>query len=482
MNALSEKRFLNMPNGFSSLFFTQMFSTISFAVLYATLVLYMKSQLHMSSKEADLITGVYFACNFSLHLLSGYLGGRFFSYRGLVITGIIFQLIGCVILSHGTMQSLYWGLSCMLIGTGTMVTCLNMLVSQLFSANDVQKRQSGFLWNYSGMNLGFLLGFSLAGYFQLHVDYSMLFFITAANNVLAVVILLTRWKYMADQNTLMSRATNKFSRYLLGFFIVLILLPILTWLLQHTHFSDDLVLSIGGIVGIALIIIASKNTGAERNKFFAFIILLLSAQIFWIVYQLVPMGLTLFAKDNLDRHVFGFLIAPGWIPNINAVAIIIGAPLLGILFVWLKNKMRSPLLPMQYSFGLALSAIGLLILPIGIALSHNGYTAFIWIFATYVLQAIAELLISPIGYSMVGQLIPARWQSICMGSTLLNSGVAAVLASYFSNYALGKTGSSNPVVTNPSYSHMFSQLGWITMAVAIVLFALTPVLNRLIRD
>ena len=119
-----------------------------------------------------------------------------------------------------------------------------------------------------------------------------------------------------------------------------------------------------------------------------------------------------------------------------------------------------------------ISAIGLLILPIGIALSHNGYTAFIWIFATYVLQAIAELLISPIGYSMVGQLIPARWQSICMGSTLLNSGVAAVLASYFSNYALGKTGSSNPVVTNPSYSHMFSQLGWITMAVAIVLFAL----------
>src|SRR3989338_9841363 len=136
MEFLAKRRyFLNQPHGFSAIFFTQMFSTISFAVLYATLVLYMKQQLHFSSKQADLITGVYFACNFALHLLSGYLGGRFFSYRGLVITGIIFQLIGCVILSHGTMQSLYWELSCMLIGTGTMVTCLNMLVSQLFSAN-----------------------------------------------------------------------------------------------------------------------------------------------------------------------------------------------------------------------------------------------------------------------------------------------------------------------------------------------------------
>ena len=97
------------------------------------------------------------------------------------------------------------------------------------------------------------------------------------------------------------------------------------------------------------------------------------------------------------------------------------------------------------------------------------------------LQAIAELLISPIGYSMVGELVPLRWQSICMGSTLLNSGVAAVLASYFSNYALGSGESSNPLVTNPSYSHMFNQLGWATMGVAAILFLLVPVLNRLIN-
>ncbi|MCX7125336.1 MAG: MFS transporter, partial [Gammaproteobacteria bacterium] len=161
MKAVEHKtHFLNMPNGFSSLFFTQLFSTISFAVMYATLVLYMKQQLHFSSDQADLITGVYFACNFALHLLSGYLGGRLFSYRGLVVTGIFFQLIACLFLSHGTLQTLYWGLACMLIGTGTMVTCLNMLVSQLFRSDEVEKRQTGFLWNYSGMNLGFILGFS----------------------------------------------------------------------------------------------------------------------------------------------------------------------------------------------------------------------------------------------------------------------------------------------------------------------------------
>lgn len=483
MNTHTAKpRFLNMPNGFSALFFTQLFSTVSFAVLYATLVLYMKAQLHMTSAQADLITGVYFACNFSLHLLSGYLGGRFFSYRGLVVIGIIFQLIGCVILAHGTLASLYWGLSCMLIGTGTMITCLNMLLSQLYETSDVQRRQSGFLWNYSSMNAGFLFGFTLAGYFQLHINYSMLFSITAANNVLALVILFTQWKHMSDRNTIFSNAASdeKTRRFFGGLLIVFTLLPALNWLLRHTTFSDDLVLTIGGLVALALIAIAVRNQGPDRKKLFAFVILLFSAQIFWVVYQLAPMGLTLFAKDNVDRHIFGFLIAPGWIQNINSITIVIGAPLLGILFVWMKRKMKSPLLPLQYSAGLMISGLALLILPVGIALGVNGYTAFVWLFSTYVFQAIAELLISPIGYSMVGQLVPARWQSICMGSILLNSGVAAVLASYFSNYALGKSGSSNPLVTNPSFSHMFNVLGWWTFAIGVLLLLITPLLNKLI--
>lgn len=485
MESITAKRyFLNMPHGFSSLFFTQLFSTISFAVLYATLVLYMKEQLQFSSAQANLITGVYFACNFALHLLSGYLGGRFFSYRGLVMTGILFQLIGCIILTNGTLSSLYWGLSYMLVGSGTMITCLNMLVSQLFDANDTQKRQSGFLWNYSGMNFGFMFGFTLAGYFQLHVNYTMLFLITAANNMVALIVLLSQWKLMGDHNTILSRSekTIRIYRYVMGSVMILALLPILNWLLRHTDFSDHLVLVVGAIVAIALVIIACRNTNAERRKLFAFIILLLSAQIFWIIYQLAPMGLTLFAKYNVDRHVFGFLIAPGWIQNINSVTIIIGAPLLGVLFVALQKQLRSPLLPLQYGAGLILSAIGLFVLPIGIAYNHHGYTAFIWLFITYVLQAIAELCISPIGYSMVGQLVPTRWQSICMGSTLLNSGVAAVLASYFSNYALGSSGSHDPLITNASYSHSFNQLGGLTILVAIILFAITPWLNRLIRD
>lgn len=481
---MTEKNSLNMPSGFWSLFLTQLLSAINFAVMYATLILYIKQQLHMSSQEADLITGVYFACNFSLHLLSGYLGGRFFSYRGLVTLGLLFQFIGSVILGEGSHHLLYWGLSCVLIGTGTMVTCLNMLVSQLFSTAETQKRQTGFLWNYSGMNMGFILGFTLAGYYQLQMQYNVLFMLTAIINVFAMIVLLLRWQYVADKDTIYSHATrsSRCPRLIIGCFIVVILIPVLHWMLSHTNFSDHLVLAIGVIVAVFLLWVIFRHHGGERNKFLVFYILLLSAQIFWILYQLAPMGLMIFAKNNVDLHIMNFRIAPGWIPNINSITIIFGAPLLGLLFVWLHSKMQSPLLPFQYSVGLMLSGLGLLILPIGIMFAHNGYTALGWLVATYFLLAIAELFINPIGYSMVGQLVPIRWQSLCMGSLLLNSGVAAVLASVFSSDVLRKSESSNPLITNPYYAHSFHLLGLTALGVGVLLFLLRPLLNRLINE
>ncbi len=477
-------RFLGMPQGFGAIYFTQLFSTISFAVIFSSLVLYMQEQVRLSATQADLITGVYFAYNFALHMLAGYLGGRFLSYRGLVIIGLVFQLIACLLLAHGALASLYWGLACMLIGTGTMVTCLNMLLSQLFQADEVGKRQSGFLWNYSGMNIGFILGFTLAGYFQLKTNYTMLFLLTAVNNIIAMVILFSQWRRMRDKDTIFSRATAKarLKRIGIGTLIILALVPLLQVLLHHTQFSDDLVLSVGFLMLVVLFLIAFKHHDAARKKLFAFIILIVSAQFFWIIYQLAPMSLTIFAKNNVNLHLFGFRIAPGWIQNVNSITIVIGGPLLALFFTWIRRKTKTTaLLPLQYSTGLFLSSLSLLILPLGIALGDpRGFMAFGWLFVTYVLQGTAELLISPIGYSMVGQLIPTRWQGLGMGTTLLNLGVAAVFASFFLVYAMGPRETLDPLITNPFYSRAFMQLGFLALAVAVILVIATPFIKRLI--
>ena len=440
--------------------------------------------LGLSSHQANIITGVYFAYNFALHLLSGYLAGRLFSYRSLIATGLVFQMIGCFVLVLDNLTSLYWGLSCMLVGTGTMVTCINMLVSQLYSHDDPQ-RESGFLINYSAMNIGFVLGFSLAGFFQLNQDFNRLFFITAFTNCLTLFIMVFAWKQLKDKNTEFIKANRKqrWQRLALGFSLVILLVPILNTMLKHESISDDLVLAAGVLMAFVIIYFAIKQPALARKKFFVFLILLLMAQIFWVIYQLAPMALTLFAQYNVDRQVFGFTIAPGWIQNINSVTIILAGPVLVYAIKKLQLRGKEFNIPAKYSVGLALAAAGLLVLPIGIYFANpdTGYVAFGWVFICYVLEALAEVFIGPIGYAMVGKFVPSKYQSQMMGVVLLNSGVAAVLASFFSNYALGKQDSTKPWITNSHYSHAFLQLGIVTAIVAVVLLLLLPVFKRWLR-
>ncbi|WP_280123953.1 hypothetical protein [Coxiella endosymbiont of Ornithodoros amblus] len=185
---------------------------------------------------------------------------------------------------------------------------------------------------------------------------------------------------------------------------------------------------------VVFFLIAFKHYNAARKKLFAFIILIVSVQFFWIIYQLAPMGLTVFVKNSVNLHLFGFRIVPGWIQNVNSVTIVIGGPLLALFFTWIRRKTKTTaFLPLQYSIGFFLSSLSLLILSIGMALGDpQGFMVFGWLFVTYILQGTAELLISPISYSMVGKLIPTCWQELGIGTTLLNLGAVAIFASFFS--------------------------------------------------
>ena len=57
---------------------------------------------------------------------------------------------------------------------------------------------------------------------------------------------------------------------------------------------------------------------------------------------------------------------------------------------------------------------------------------FSWLFIFYVFQSIAELLISPVGYAMIGRLAPRKYQGIMMGAWMLQTGLGSLFAKDFS--------------------------------------------------
>lgn len=59
-----------------------------------------------------------------------------------------------------------------------------MMLTQQFENNDGD-RESAFFWNYAGMNIGFFIGFTIAGIYQGKQSYNTLFLITTITNIIA---------------------------------------------------------------------------------------------------------------------------------------------------------------------------------------------------------------------------------------------------------------------------------------------------------
>src|SRR3954466_1442174 len=224
-----KRRFAAAPGGTAVLFFIQIFSTLVFAVLYSRLDIYATKHLQLSVKSATMLMGVFGAFNYGLHLFGGYLGGRFLSNRNLFVWGMALQVAGCACIAGGTLPLFYIGLALFLTGSGLNVTCINMMLTQRFTPED-PRREGAFLWNYAGMNVGFFVGFSVAGHFQATESYSNLFVFATLGNFCAIILAVWSWKTLADRHSQLLEATpQKFRMRLLAGIAILIGLVPVVW-------------------------------------------------------------------------------------------------------------------------------------------------------------------------------------------------------------------------------------------------------------
>lgn len=201
--------------------------------------------------------------------------------------------------------------------------------------------------------------------------------------------------------------------------------------------------------------------------------------VFWTLYQIGPMGLTHFIDHNVQRHWLFVTIPPQWFQNINTICIVLGGPLLSIILNRLRSRNIGVNIPTQFAIALVFIGIAFSILPVGISHADaRGLTSPLWVISSFVLQSAGELLISPIGYAMIGSLAPASLQGVMMGMWMLTSGVGATLSSYSSNWMTAGMDSFDPAFTNPGYSRVFLILGLSAIAAGFLLFVLAPMLKR----
>jgi POT family proton-dependent oligopeptide transporter len=484
MTTLAAKSGQKMPSGTTALIFVQLFSLISFATIYSTLAIYCSQGLHLDDHFTTSLIAMFLAFNYGLHLLGGYVGGRFLSYRSLFIISMLSIAIGCYLITTPTLHGFYSGIAFFLTGAGLNVTCLNCMVTQLFQPDD-KRRETAFLWNYSSMNLGFFMANIIAGYFQLHSNYRDLFLLSGLGNLIAIVLVACNWSALKDIQTAYQISTNKIPRVCFGLTLIVALFCVLYRLVEHPAASQNLVIySTLAVFAILLVLSFSEKDIISRQKMHAYLIFCLAAITFWTIALLVPNGLALFLERNVDRQIFNFTIPPQWFFDINPFMIMLGAPPLAALFQWLRRKGYKVTLTQQFSAALFLMGAGLLVIPLGIAFANeNGYVPAAWITAGYALQGTGELFLGPIGYAMVGQLAPARLRGVMMGTWMMVTGMSGAITGIVSKWATySTTGDLSPIATNYTYGRVFIYLGLISVLVAVILFRLRPLLDRLIRE
>lgn len=125
-------------------------------------------------------------------------------------------------------------------------------------------------------------------------------------------------------------------------------------------------------------------------------------------------------------------INPGWV--------IILTPLVVAFFTLLRRRGKEPTTATKIAFGLFISALSALVMVAAVYASNNGTekASVLWLVCSYGVITIGELLLSPMGLSIVSKLSPVRITSLMMGgwflATSIGNKLSGVLATMWDNY------------------------------------------------
>jgi POT family proton-dependent oligopeptide transporter len=159
-------------------------------------------------------------------------------------------------------------------------------------------------------------------------------------------------------------------------------------------------------------------------------------------------------------------INPGWV--------IILTPLIVAFFAALRRRKKEPSTATKIAFGLFISALSALVMIGAVYASNNGTekASPLWLICSYGVITIGELLLSPMGLSLVSKLSPVRITSLMMGgwflATSIGNKLSGVLASMWDTY-------------NNKANYFWLNF-FLLMSAAIVCFAMLRWLNKIMKE
>ncbi len=469
INSVKERH----PKGIYLLFVTEMWERFSYYGMRALFVLFMTKALLFDKAYGSQIYGSYTGLVYLTPLIGGYFADRYWGNRRSIIVGGLLMAVGQFLMflsgcffkevDVATML-MFSGLGFLIFGNGFFKPNISTMVGQLYKPDD-KRKDSAYTIFYMGVNTGSFIAPIICGILGdtgHPADFKWGFLAACIGMLLGVVVFsLLKDKYIKtpegepigvipnskDEKRQIvesqsfgdipadEKKTSKAKIAIIWSAVWIVLFYILYSIIE-TDFIGSVIFSLA-VVAPGFIISDPSLTKIERSRIWVIYIIAFFVIFFWAAFEQAGASLTYFAEEQTNRHIdlFDWTIPTSYFQSVNAVAIILFAPVFVAIWARLSKKGKEPASPVKQSIGLFLLAIGYLVIAFGVkGLAPGVKVSMLWLVSLYTIHTFGELCLSPIGLSMVNKLAPIRFASLLMAIWYLSTAAANKFAGTLSGY------------------------------------------------
>ncbi len=498
------------PKGLYLLFFTEMWERFSYYGMRAIFTLYMVKALLFDKAFTSEVYGSYTGLVYLTPLVGGYVADRYWGNRKSILFGGILMALGqlCMFISASNYSNiafaqpmLFLGLGFLIFGNGFFKPNISTMVGQLYPEGD-KRVDSAFTIFYMGINLGAFIAPLVCGGFGdtgNAADFKWGFLAACIGMVISMISFeLLKNKYivtpeghgigMVPMKKVVEGHEKKAPKMPISQMLIWagasIGLFVLFFNVMDLGLIGSAIFSIT-IIGPAAIITDKTITPIEKQRIWVIYILAFFVIFFWAAFEQAGASLTFFAEEQTDRNILGTEVPASFFQSINAVLIVILAPLFAMFWTFLGNKNMEPASPTKQAFGLMFLSIGYLVIAFGIkGIDPNIKVSIMWLFSLYLLHTIGELCLSPIGLAMVVKLAPAKFASLLMGVWFLSTAAANKFAGTLSGLYPDPTLATHPSFMGFEITGLFEffMIFVVLSGIAsVILFGLTKTLQKMMH-
>ncbi len=438
------------PRGLALLFFTEMWERFSYYGMRAIFSLYMINALLFSKAKASEIYGSYTGLVYLTPLIGGYVADRYWGNRKSIVTGGLLMALGQFLMfGSGLMfqnvdfaTTLMWaGLVFLILGNGFFKPNISSMIGQMYTEGD-KRRDAAYTIFYMGINLGAFIAPLVCGFVGdtgRPEDFKWGFFAAGVGMILGTILFQTQKdKYVitpegkpigAQPNQAVQASADAGSgglgsRQLLIGLGLLVAGLLIFWKVLHFDVIGALIYA-ATIAMCVMIITDPSLTKVERDRILVIYVSAFFVVFFWAAFEQAGASLTFFAQEQTNRNLLGAVVPASYFQSVNAVAVVLLAPVTAAIWVALAKRKSEPNSLIKQSLGLMILALGYVVIAIGVKGVGLGVkVSMFWLIALYVIHTIGELCLSPIGLSLVSKLSPMRFVSLLFGVWFLANSVA----------------------------------------------------------